>query len=146
MILVALLAAALLSSCEHIRIGGGTSGGQGHDGHDHHHGHEPVQKKGGPPAHAPAHGYRKKFDYKYYPSKKVYYCSQRRLYFWIEGDGWKLGASLPSNLNVSGVDSISVDISQETPYMHYESNYKQSHPGKGKAKGKYKEKGKGKKK
>ena len=134
------LTAILLCSCEHIHMGGETTGGHKHPEHS------PAVKKGGPPAHAPAHGYRKKFDYKYYPSKRVYYCGQRKLYFWIEGDGWKLGVSLPSNINISDAESIKVDITQDTPYYHYESNYKYSHPGKGKALGKSKGKGKGKNK
>lgn len=131
-----MLSLFLLSACETVRVGGGTSSHENH-------GSSPAVKKGGPPAHAPAHGYRKKFDYRYYPSKKVYYCVERKLYFWIEGDGWKLGVELPSNISLSGSDSVAVDISDDTPYLHYEANYRDSHPGKGKAKGKNKEKGKG---
>ena len=141
MLLGGFLFACLLCSCETIRMGGGTDGGHQHPQHD----PPPAVKKGGPPSHAPAHGYRKKFDYRYYPSKKVYYCAQRRLYFWIEGDGWRLGTSLPSNINLSGGESLSVDISEDTPYFHYEKNYQEDlHPGKGKAKGKYKNKNKDK--
>jgi hypothetical protein len=34
-------------------------------------------KKQGPPAHAPAHGYRAKHQYRYYPSRSVYYDTGR---------------------------------------------------------------------
>lgn len=135
-IIALILSSVFLFSCETITFGGGTSGG--------HHDHHPATKKGGPPAHAPAHGYRKKFGYKYYPSKKVYYCSQRRIYFWMEGNGWRLGTSLPAGLTVDASESISLDIDEETPYRHYESNYKSSHPGKGKGKDKSSHPGKGK--
>lgn len=133
----------LLTACENIRIGGGTSGGHEPTRPEHTGGANPEMKKNGPPAHAAAHGYRKKFDYCYYPSKKVYYCAQRKLYFWISGDGWKLGTSLPADLSIAGEPQVTVDIPEETPYLHYESNYKEkTHPGKGNSKGKGKGKGK----
>ena len=47
--------------------------------------HPPVSKKG-PPAHAPAHGYRAKHRYKYYPSCSVYFDIGRSVYFYLEGD------------------------------------------------------------
>ena len=36
-------------------------------------------KKNGPPAHAPAHGYRAKHQYRYFPSCKVYHDIDRGL-------------------------------------------------------------------
>ena len=127
-----ILLISFLTSCESVRVGGEVGRPAP----------EPVTKKGGPPAHAPAHGYRKKFQYKYYPDKKVYYCSKRRVYFWIAGDGWKIGTSLPSNLSLGSSSSITVDLDDETPYLHHESNYGSAHPGKGKGKSKGKKKGK----
>jgi hypothetical protein len=38
-------------------------------------------KKGGTPPHAPAHGYRAKHQYRYYPSYSVYYDHGRKIYF-----------------------------------------------------------------
>ena len=37
--------------------------------------------KGGPPAHAPAHGYRAKHAYRYYPSSCVYFDASKKVYF-----------------------------------------------------------------
>ena len=51
------------------------------------------KKKGGPPAHAPAHGYRAKHMYMYYPSRNVYKDTERGLYFYLKGDTWEVGAS-----------------------------------------------------
>jgi hypothetical protein len=54
-------------------------------------GHKHKHKKKGPPAHAPAHGYRAKHQYRYYPSRSVYYDTGRKLYFYIKGDNWEVG-------------------------------------------------------
>ena len=48
----------------------------------------------GPASRAPAHGYRAKHQYRYYPEKSVYYESARRLYFYLKGENWEIGASL----------------------------------------------------
>src|SRR5210317_1597878 len=61
-------------------------------------GHQHKHKKIGPPAHAPAHGYRAKHQYRYYPSRSVYYDTGRRLYFYIKGDHWEVGAFLPNQI------------------------------------------------
>ena len=42
-------------------------------------------RRGGPPAHAKAHGYRAKHQYRYYPIvQKVYHDSERGLYFYLK--------------------------------------------------------------
>ncbi len=40
---------------------------------------------GGPPAHAPAHGYRARHSYLYYPSSYVYFDITRKVYFHMVG-------------------------------------------------------------
>ena len=132
---ISILASLFLVSCETVRVGGGTSSPPPGPSEG-----PPVVKKGGPPDHAPAHGFRRKFQYYYYPSSKVYYSVERKVYFWIEGDGWKFGATLPAGFTISGDSKVSVSIDDETPYAHYDANYKSTHPGKGKAKGKDKKK------
>ena len=57
-------------------------------------------KRTGPPPHAPAHGYRKKFGYEYYPTANVYYDQSRKVYFYLAGSNWEMGVSLPSTLRV----------------------------------------------
>jgi len=56
--------------------------------------------KGGPPPHAPAHGYRAKHTYYYYPSAYVYFDISRKVYFYLEGDKWRMSVSLPHGLHV----------------------------------------------
>jgi len=81
-------------------------------------------KKGGPPAHAPAHGYRAKHQYRYYPSSSVYYDTGRGLYFYLKGDNWEVGASLPNSLRVGLGDSVSIELDTDKPYNYYEEHVK----------------------
>ena len=76
-------------------------------------------KNGGPPSHAPAHGYRAKHQYRYYPSSSVYYDTGRRLYFYLKGDNWEVGASLPSNFRLELGDCVSIELDTDKPYLHH---------------------------
>ncbi|MCZ6851110.1 MAG: hypothetical protein O7F17_05665, partial [Planctomycetota bacterium] len=90
----------------------------------------------GPPAHAPAHGYRKKFQYRYYPDAQVYYAADRGLYFWIEGGNWKLGARLPDHITVDLSAGVSVEFDSDTPSAHHGKGGPKKGGGRGKGKGK----------
>lgn len=71
-----------------------------------------------PPPWAPAHGWRAKHRYVYYPSAEVYYAPESRMWFWLGGNGWQAGVNLPVALqgyvNVGGVN-ISLDV--DRPYL-----------------------------
>lgn len=88
-----------------------------------------VAHKNGPPPHAPAHGYRSKHCYRYYPAREVYFDIGRNLYFYLEGEIWKSNTSLPYYLSVSLGDYETVELYSDTPY-EYHQKYK--------SKGKYK--------
>ena len=90
-----------------------------------------VSKKKGPPDHAPAHGYRAKHAYRYYPNERTYYDSKRKLYFYIEKDGWTFGATLPSNIRLSN-EYVTVNVDTDKPYEYYEEHEKKYPPGKSK--------------
>jgi hypothetical protein len=81
-------------------------------------------KKQGPPAHASAHGYRAKHQYRYYPSRSVYYDSGRGLYFYLKGDNWEVGASLPSSLRVGLGDYVSMELDIDKPYIYHKEHAK----------------------
>jgi hypothetical protein len=89
--------------------------------------HEAAKKpkKQGPPAHAPAHGYRAKHQYRYYPSRSVYYDTDRGLYFYLKGDNWEVGASLPGSLRVGLGDAVNIDLETDKPYIHHADHVKQ---------------------
>jgi hypothetical protein len=84
-----------------------------------------YKKKGGPPPHAPAHGYRAKHQYRYYPSCNVYHEPSTGIYFYLKGDGWAVGASLPTNLQSSLGASVSFDLDTDKPYEHNAEHLKQ---------------------
>jgi len=86
-------------------------------------------KKNGPPPHAPAHGYRAKFQYRYYPDAEVYYDAGRRLYFYFEGNGWRIGASLPSPLQASLGDSVDLELDTDKPFLYHDDHKAQYPPG-----------------
>jgi hypothetical protein len=74
-----------------------------------------VRRKGGPPPWAPAHGYRAKHQYRYWPGSQVYFAPERGLYFWLGEDGWQMGANLPGGLRLSG-DTVTLDMDAARPY------------------------------
>ena len=86
-------------------------------------------KKGGPPPHAPAYGYRAKHQYRYYPSRSVYYDIGRKIYFYIEGDHWEVAASLPGSLRVGLGDYVSMELDTEKPYLYNAEHAKKYPPG-----------------
>jgi hypothetical protein len=105
--------------------------------------HEPPPRhEGGPPPWAPAHGYRAKHKYRYYPSSRVYYDTGRRVYFYPEGGNWQVSASLPSSIRIEVSDYVSLEMDTDEPYR-YHSDVEKRHPH-GKQKQKSKGKGKGK--
>ena len=80
-----------------------------------------YKQKGGPPPHAPAHGYRAKHQYRYYPCCNVYHDQSRGMYFWLKGDGWAVGASLPADLMGGLGASVNLGLDTDKPYtLHAE--------------------------
>lgn len=115
-------------------IGCGTSGGAGvkwGGGKDVVYEEPPVAKKG-PPPWAPAHGHRKKYKYRYYPDSYVYYDTGRGLYFYIEGDNWAVGASLPTYLQKDLGGHVMISMNTDMPYTDHKDHKKKYPPGKAK--------------
>ena len=90
-------------------------------------------KKGGPPAHAKAHGYRAKHQYRYYPDQKVYHDTDRGLYFYLKGDNWEVGASLPATLKSGLGESVTIELDADNPSVHNADHVKQYPPKKSKS-------------
>lgn len=88
-------------------------------------------KKNGPPSHAPAHGYRQKFQYVHYKQANVYYSEDRNIWFWIEGGSWKVGTKLPGSIKVN--EGVEIEIDSETPYTHHALSYNAPRYGRGKS-------------
>jgi hypothetical protein len=122
-----------LTACR--TTGGGVSYQWG-DGYGYDHPHEAKKNHGGPPPHAPAHGYRAKHHYRYYPSCSVYYDTHRRLYFYLMGDNWRMDVSLPHGLHVDQRAFVSIEMDSDKPYTHYKEHRRKYPPGQSKKWGK----------
>jgi hypothetical protein len=71
-----------------------------------------------PPPWAPAHGWRAKQRYVYYPSAEVYSAPDTRMWFWLGGDGWQAGVSLPVALQgYVQVGGVEIDLDVDRPYL-----------------------------
>ncbi len=95
-------------------------------------------KKAGPPPHAPAHGYRAKYNYHYYPHSSVYFDTHRKVYFYLEGNTWRMSVSLPQAIYVELGEHVSIEMDIDKPYTHYKEHRHQYPPGQLKKKGKKK--------
>ena len=94
--------------------------------------------KGGPPPHAPAHGYRAKYKYHYYPSAKVYFDISRKVYFYLEADRWKMSVSLPSRFHIRVGQHVTIEMESDRPYTAFDKHNKKYPPGQMKKKKKKK--------
>ncbi|SFS19662.1 hypothetical protein SAMN05216570_4082 [Dyella sp. OK004] len=75
---------------------------------------------GGPPPWAPAHGWRAKHHYTYYPEGEVYYAPDTRMWFWLDGGSWRSGISLPIDFQgYVRTGGISIDLDDERPYVEH---------------------------
>jgi hypothetical protein len=95
----------------------------------------------GPPPWAPAHGYRAKHHYRYYPDSHVYFDVGRGLYFYYSGGDWHASASLPGGIHIDVGDYVTLEMDTDRPY-HYDSDVVKRYPpgqmkkmGRGKGKG-----------
>jgi hypothetical protein len=76
---------------------------------------------GGPPPWAPAHGWRAKHHYTYYPEGEIYYAPESRVWFWLDGGNWRSGVSLPIDFQgyVRG-GGVSIELDADRPYARHD--------------------------
>jgi hypothetical protein len=84
--------------------------------------------KGGPPPHAPAHGYRAKHTYHYYPDARVYFDISKEIYFYMKGQSWQVSAFLPGGLHVQLGDYVTIHMDSEKPYTRLKDHKKKYPP------------------
>jgi hypothetical protein len=84
-----------------------------------------------PPPWAPANGYRaKQHRYVYYPEREIYYEPEQRMWFWLDGGNWRVGASLPGAYVSYATGGVNIELNTDRPYT--EHAYVVEHYGKGK--------------
>ena len=88
----------------------------------------------GPPPHAPAHGYRAKHTYYYYPDAEVYFDVGRSVYFYMHGDNWRMTTALPGSLSLHLGDHVRLDMNTDKPYVDFHQHRKKYPPGQMKVK------------
>ena len=93
--------------------------------------------KGGPPAHAPAHGYRAKYAYHYYPDSRIYFDVNRNVYFYLEGDNWRMSVSLPEHMQIQLTNHVTIEMDSDKPYTQFKEHYSKYPPGQLKKKAKW---------
>jgi len=86
-------------------------------------------RKDGPPAHAPAHGYRAKHTYRYFPDSRVYLDTHRDVYFYLSGDQWKMSVALPEDIRLQVCDYVSIEMDSDKPYTQFRKHKKKYPPG-----------------
>ncbi|PKN42512.1 MAG: hypothetical protein CVU60_05855 [Deltaproteobacteria bacterium HGW-Deltaproteobacteria-18] len=83
----------------------------------------------GPPDHAPAHGYRNKYRYHYYPDVGVYFDLDRKIYFYLDR-GWRSAVVLPRHLRVLLGGPVTLNLDLAEPYYRYDE-HRSKYPPKG---------------
>lgn len=85
----------------------------------------------GPPAHAPAHGYRwHVHDYYYYPNVHVYYHIYTGYYYYRSGGIWIRVKVLPRYIQIHRRDRVKIRIKDKRPYLRHEEHQHRYKPGK----------------
>ncbi|MEW5911027.1 MAG: hypothetical protein AB1814_00570 [Thermodesulfobacteriota bacterium] len=87
-----------------------------------------MEQGGGPPPWAPAHGYRAKHQYRYWPSNQIYFDPGRGLYFWLSGGGWQVGVRLPAEFTLVG-GYVTLHMDADRPYQWHKEVVTQYPPG-----------------
>lgn len=87
-----------------------------------------INHRSGPPDYAPAHGYRAKYQYHYYPRSKVYYDTARKIYFYLKGENWEVGVTLPGHLKNGLGEYVSLELETSRPYLFHEKHHMKYSP------------------
>lgn len=85
--------------------------------------------KDGPPVHAPAHGYRAKHVYRYFPDSHIYFDVHRQVYFYLSRDRWKMSVALPEDIRLHVCDYVSIEMDSDKPYTQFIKHKKKYPPG-----------------
>ncbi|MEJ5349497.1 MAG: hypothetical protein WHS46_12510 [Desulfosoma sp.] len=95
-----------------------------------------VVEGGGPPPWAPAHGYRAKYRYHYYPDAAVYLDVGRGLYFYLQNGRWIVAAALPKGITIDPGRYVVLEMDADKPYVYHQDIVRKYPPGQTKKTGK----------
>ena len=101
-----------------------------------------ANKDAGPPPWAPAHGRRAKYNYRYYPTSRVYYEEGSKVYFYYRDGQWHMSASIPVGIRINANDFVTLEMDTDRPYEYDDDVVKRYPPGQVKKENKKKGKNK----
>lgn len=101
----------------------------------------PSYDNGGPPPWAPAHGYRAKHTYRYYPNEGVYFEAKTGAYFYLSDGRWRMSVSLPSSFRITVDNFVTLEMDSDRPYEYHSDVVKKYPPGQQKKNNKSQNKG-----
>jgi hypothetical protein len=74
----------------------------------------------GPPPWAQGHWYRRSYAYYYYPGYDVYYRPADRVWFYLDGGNWRIGAQLPTHVRVDFGRAVPLRLESDRPYVYHQ--------------------------
>lgn len=86
-----------------------------------------VYDNGGPPPWAPAHGYRRKTAYRYYPDQETYYNIEKNEYVWLDHGKWKRGAHCDHVHNHDHYVTLDIDGDHPEHVHHHVTKVHKGH-------------------
>lgn len=89
-----------------------------------------VGNGNGPPPWAPAHGYRAKHRYRYYPSSQIYFDEGREIYFYYDNGQWRTTVRLPGRIRAQLGEAVTLEMDTDQPYEYHGQVLKRYHSGK----------------
>lgn len=84
----------------------------------------------GPPPWAPAHGYRAKTRYIYFPAHNFYYDIHTHNYLYLNNGNWFVSVSIPRpfiNINLGNAVQVQLDYYGSYPYYYNANHYERYH-------------------
>ena len=98
-------------------------------GNDRHPDHPVSYEKEAPPPWAPAHGYRAKHRYHYYPSSHVYHERDKGVWFYYKNGEWRVSVSLPTEIRIDMNEYVVLEMDDDRPYHYHHEVVKKYPPG-----------------
>jgi hypothetical protein len=67
--------------------------------------------------------------YRYYPYDNIYFDEQQGVYFYLYNGGWQMSVSLPSYVQITVNDFVTLDMDTDKPYQYHNDVVKRYPPG-----------------
>jgi hypothetical protein len=93
-----------------------------------------MSTSSGPPPWARGQGNRTQHHYRYYTYHRVYFDEQRGVYFFLSNGSWQMSVSLPSYIQITVNDFVTLDMDTDKPYEYHNDVIKRYPPGQEKKK------------